>query len=284
MKEDRCEYPPPPFLEELWMPRQHSFPLLLVNYRIPILTTTSSLIPSLFTSPLLSSPLLSSPLLSSPLWSSHSCPAPLFTLIKADSVSLYIFICSASPPPRSLCLHSGWRINNDQITAVTMIKDSCSIHQMSTCIIYFINLFSNFTPRLCILGFIMCFDMPIPKKNMECSVAFRWAQRRMHLFCFCVFWIVAACYFCEGKSTILQVAICSLCSTETKCVLPVWAPVPVFYSDTPFEFKWDIVHIKIQPPSKKNKINKKIKDGWPTAPWAQRELQICLIRINAEWQ
>lgn len=48
-----------------------------------------------------------------------------------------------------------------------MIKDSCSIHQMSTYIIYFINLFSNFTPHLCILGYIMFFGMLIPTKNMS---------------------------------------------------------------------------------------------------------------------
>lgn len=55
-----------------------------------------------------------------------------------------------------------------------MIKDSCSIHQMSTYIIYFINLFSNFIPHLCILGFIVSFDMPIPKKyDVQCGSEMR---------------------------------------------------------------------------------------------------------------
>lgn len=48
--------PPPPILGELRIPRQHSSPLFLVNYRIPILTHTSSLVPPFLCSPLLIHP------------------------------------------------------------------------------------------------------------------------------------------------------------------------------------------------------------------------------------
>ena len=94
--------PPLPLVEELRFPTQHSS-LLLVNYRVstypdPHLLTDSYISVLLFLFLLSSSPHTSFLRSAATAMFPHSCPAPLFTLIKADSVSLYIFICSPSPP------------------------------------------------------------------------------------------------------------------------------------------------------------------------------------------
>lgn len=97
-RRQKCKKVRPSPFKEAWHSQTAQIPSVLVNCCTPLLTHTSAWsypIPSI-------------------LWQGlchcdhpHSCPAPLFTLIKADSVSLYIFICSPSPPPPHFqCLHS----------------------------------------------------------------------------------------------------------------------------------------------------------------------------------